>query len=210
VTDPETLARRRFRSVRRLLERRDKIGNLLAEARRRSGELHAELPQAEQRDREARGRATAEGRSKPQLEAPQIASELEDVQQRVEDLQAAATVVEQDLQTLRRDKRDPWSERQAGRVEQAKRAVFTAAGELEQAVSTLEDENALRAWITEPVGQGSVDPAGGRVTYAGAIAAALDQVRAAVDGIAAGEAAPTPAPPQGRKLLPIERPGWGR
>lgn len=210
MTDPETLARSRFRSARRLLERRDKIGRELTEARQHSGQLHRALPQAERRDREARGRATAEGRNRPPLEAAPIVAEIEDVRQRIEDLEAAAEVVEAELRELRQTNRDSWSERQARHVAQARRAVLTAAAELEAAVSTLEDENALRAWVAEPVGQGAVDPAGGRVTHAGAIAAALDQVRAAVDGIAAGEASPVPTPVRGRKLLPMERPGWGR
>jgi hypothetical protein len=208
------LGGKRWRPARRIFERREQIQRQLIEARQRSGQLHRALPHAERRDRERRGRAVAEGKSRPQLEAPQIASELEDIQQRVQDLEAAAAVVDQDLQRLRRDNRDSWSERQAGKLEQAKGDVFAAASELEAKVSAFEDELALLAWASSPVDQQSVDPAGGRLTHTGTIAAALDQVRAAVTGLAVGQDKPAPPPQREptwveKRLAARSKPGWG-
>ena len=70
-------------------------------------------------------------------------------------------------------------------------AVLAAALELEAKVSAFGDEVAVYAWAVTP-DAGTVDPHGGQTTHGGAIAAALDQLRAATEGIAAGEERPTP------------------
>jgi hypothetical protein len=169
--EAETLARGRWRPVAKALDRRDKIQRRLVEARHRSGELHAALPAAERRDREARGHAVAEGRSRPQLEAPQIISEREDLQQQIDDLQAAAEVVDRELLELRERSRENWRASCDRTVERAKAAVLKAGQELEAAVSAFEDEIALRDWAHAPVDQGSTDPMGGRLTHTGVLTA---------------------------------------
>jgi hypothetical protein len=216
VSAPEELARKRWKPAAKALAKRDEMARQLREARQRVGDLSAALPDAERRERELRGRALAEGKPVSVGEAAQVAAELEDAQQFVRDLEAASEVVERELFEARANNRDTWTQSQDRAVERARSAVFAAADELVAAVAQLEDENALRGWAAEAVPQGSVDPHGGRFTHTGVIAAALDQVRAAVAGIAAG-IAPQPEPRR-EQPGPIEKllagraradKGWG-
>jgi chromosome segregation ATPase len=178
------------------------------EARARTAELHAALPAAERSDREARARALAEGKDPPlgPGEKRRIEAELEETEQRANDLETAVQLVEQELGELRDSHRDTWTEKQGRAVEQAQQAVLEATGRLETAVQKLSDENALRGWIGEQGGQGSVDPLGGRLTRDAALSAALDQVRAAVAGLTADQEKPESTPIH---FAHTARPDWG-
>jgi chromosome segregation ATPase len=213
--DAETLARKRFKPVEKVLAKREQIARKLVEARARVGELQAALPEAEANDRAARGRAIADGRIAPrESEKERISAEIEKTQQQVDDFLAAGELVERDLSELLEANREGWSKAQEREVAQARNAVLTAVQEVAVAVEKLGAENALRAWIDPVPPEGSVDPYGGRLSHSGALGAALDQVRAAVEALASGEeyGKPPPEPEPSwveRRLAAKAKPGWG-
>jgi hypothetical protein len=212
--DPEILARRRWRQVERAAGKRDELGRRLQEARARAAELTSAQPGAEQRDREARGLSLVDGKSPPPSEAEKIARQLEGAQQDVQDFDAALGVANRRLQEVLDTNRHAWAQEQERTIEQARTEVLSALASLEQGIATLEGERALLAWLEPAPAEGSVDPHGGRHTHSGFLAAALDQVRAAVAGIAAGEESrqPDPAPEPSwleKRLVGKAKPGWG-
>jgi hypothetical protein len=99
-------------------------------------------------------------------------------------------------------------------IEQAGNGVLSALAALEEAVGKLEDERGLLAWIEPVPAEGSVDLHGGRLTHSGALAAAVDQVRSAVAGLAAGEESCRPEPEREpswveKRLAAKAKPRWG-
>ena len=184
--DAEILARKRWKPVERVAAMRDEIARKLAAARARVADLQSSHPAAKQRDREARGLALAEGKPAPPSKAKKIERELEEARSLVQDLDAAATVLQRQFQEVLGASRDAWVQSQERAIEQAGNGVLSALAALEQAVGKLEDERGLLAWIEPVPAEGSVDPYGGRLTHSGALAAAVDQVRSAVAGLALG------------------------
>jgi hypothetical protein len=148
--DPEILARRRWRQVERAAGKRDELGRRLQEARARAAELTSTQPGAEQRDREARGLALAEGKPAPHSEAEKTARELDEARSLVQDLDAAAAVVQHQFQEVLDANRESWGQAQGRAIDQAGNGVLSALAGLEKAVGKLEDERGLLAWI-EPV-----------------------------------------------------------
>ena len=214
MTDPETLARKRFRPLANTLERRDRIDRDLRDAREQAGLLTAALPAAERNDRAARGRALADGTPPPkQGKKQRLAAELAATRQRADDLEAASELIAAELLQLRQTRQEDWAGSQTEAVARARAAVLEATGKLESAVAALEDELALRSWIEAPTGETAPDPHGGRLTHTGTLTTALDQVRAAVDGLAAGETTAEPPRrepvPLTKRLLTKAKPGWG-
>ena len=194
--------------------KREEIGRKLVEARARVAELTSAHPAAEQRDREARGLALAEGKPAPSSEAKKIEREREEARSLVQDLDAAAVVVQRQFQEVLDANRESWLQVQERAIEQARNGVLSALAAFEQAVGRLEEERGLRAWLEPVPAEGAVDPHGGRLTHSGALAAAVDQVRSAVAGLAAGEESRRPEP--GREPSWVEKrvaakakPGWG-
>ena len=212
--DAETLARKRWRQVEKAVAKREDIGRKLVEARARVAELTSAHPAAEQRDREARGYALAEGKPSPSREAEQVARQLAEAQENVIDLDAAASVVARQFQNVLAANAPSWVEAQRRAIEKAGDAVMAAVASLEQSARKIEDERALLAWIAPASVEGSVDPYGGRLTYSGTLAASLEQVRAAAAGLAAGEESGQPEPGREptwveKRLAARARPGWG-
>jgi hypothetical protein len=212
--NPETLARKRWRTVGKTLDRRDRVASDLAEARQHGAALRAMLPAAERNDRLARGQAAADGKQLPrQSETERLEAELAATKQRADDLQAAAELVAAELLEVRQSNRDAWCESQAEAVERARRNLAEAADNLEAQISALENELELRRWVDEPLGEATVDPFGGRLSHTAALSQALAQVRNAVDGLAAGTQAEPPRRPEPdpvtKRLLAKARPGWG-
>jgi len=201
--DAESLARTRWKPAEKALAKREQIAGRLREARARVAELTFAHPAAVERDRQARGYALAEGMPTPQSEAEQIARELDEAQEHAKDLEAAAVLVEDQLREVRDANRESWVQSQERAIEQAGKAVLTRLEALEQEVGKLEDERGLLAWIEPVSAEGSVDPHGGRPTHTGTVAAALDQLRAAVSALAAGEE--SGKPPPGRESSWVEK-----
>ncbi len=212
--DAETLARKRWKPVEKAAAKREEIGRKLAAARARVAELQSAHPAAEQRDREARGLTVVEGKPAPPSEAKKIERELEEARSLVQDLDAAAAVVQRQFQEVLAANRESWAQAQEREIEQARSGVLSALAAFEQAVGKLEDERGLLAWIEPVPAEGSVDPYGGRLTHSGALAAAADQVRSAVVGLAAGEESRGPQPERElswveKRLAAKAKPGWG-
>jgi hypothetical protein len=212
--DAETLARRRWKPIEKAVSKREQIASKLTEARARVAELTSAHPLAEQRDREARGLPLAGGKSAPPSEADQIALELGEARRLVQDLDAAAVVVQRQFQEVLDENCELWLRTQERAIEQARNGVLSALAALERAVGKLEDERGLLAWIEPVSAEGSVDPYGGRLTHSGTLAAAVDQVRSAVAGLAAGEESRRPQPEREpswveKRLAAKAKPGWG-
>ena len=201
--DAEALARKRWKPVEKAAAKREEIGRKQATARARVAELTSAHPAAEQRDREARGLALAEGKPAPSSEAGKIARDLEEARSLVQDLDAAAAVVQRQSQELLDTNRESWLPAQERAIEQARNGVLSALAAIEQSVAKLEDERGLLAWLEPAPAEGSVDPHGGRLTHSGALAAAVEQVRSAVGGLAAGEE--SGQPPPGREPSWVEK-----
>ncbi len=91
--------------------------------------------------------------------------------------------------------------------------MLGATDKLEQQLSSRTDELALQAWVAAPVEQPLTDPHGGRLTHEGTLATALTQLRAAVEGLAAGTTPQPPAKPEPdpitKRLLAKANQGWG-
>jgi riboflavin biosynthesis pyrimidine reductase len=212
--DAETLARKRWKPIEKAVTKREQIGRKLVEARTRVAELTSAQPAALERDRQARGLAIADGKPAPPSHAEQIAHELEQAQELVRDLEAAAVVVQGQLQEVLDANRQSWVQAQQRAIEQAGDGVLSALASLEKAVSKLEEERGLLAWIEPVPAEGSVDPHGGRLTHSATVAAALDQLRAAVAALAAGEESRQPEPGREpawveKRLAAKAKPGWG-
>jgi hypothetical protein len=212
--DAETLARKRWKPVEKAAAKREEIERKLVQSRARVAELTSAHPAAEQRDREARGLALAEGKPAPPSEAEKIARNLEEARSLVQDLDAAAAVVQRRFQEVLDANRDAWLQAQERAIEQARNGVLSALAAFERAVAKLEEERGLLAWLEPVPGEGSVDPYGGRLTHSGALAAAVDQVRSAVAGLAAGEESRRPQPEREpswveKRLAAKAKPGWG-
>jgi hypothetical protein len=212
--DAETLARKRWKPVEKAAAKREEIERKLVAARARVAELQSAHPAAEQRDREARGLALAEGKPAPPSGAKRIERELEEARSLVQDLDAAVVVVQRQFQEVLDASRDSWLQTQERAIGQAGNSVLAALAALEEAVAKLEDERGLLAWIEPVPVEGSVDPYGGRLTHSGALAAAVDQVRSAVAGLAAGEESRRPEPGREpswveKRLAAKAKPGWG-
>jgi hypothetical protein len=212
--DPETFARKRWRAAEKAVARRERIAHDLAETRQLIGTLTAALPAAERNDRLARGQAVADGHQPPpQGEKDRLEAELNLAKQRSDDLQAAAELAATEILELRQANRDTWAGSQAQAVDKARGAVLEATDKLEQQVSSLTDELALQAWLAAPVEQPLADPHGGRLTHEGTLATALTQLRAAVEGLAAGTTPQPPAKPEPdpitKRLINKARPSWG-
>jgi hypothetical protein len=201
--DPETIARKRWRAAEKAVARRERIARDLAETRQLIGTRTAALPAAERADRLARGQAVADGRQPPpQGEKDRLEAELNLAKQRSDDLQAAAELAATEILELRQANRDTWAGSQAQAVDKARGAVLEAT-----------DKLALQAWVAAPVEQPLADPHGGRLTHEGTLATALTQLRAAVEGLAAGTTPKPPAKPEPdpitRRLINKARPSWG-
>ena len=212
--DPELLARKRWRTLAKILDRQDRVAADLAEARRQNGVLHAALPEAERNDRLARGQAAAAGNQPPsQSETQRLEAELAASKQRADDLQAASEVVAAELLELRQRNRDQWGRSQAETVDRARRSVAEAVASLEAKVDALEDEATLQRWVDEPRAEVTIDPHGGRLDHNLVLAEAIARLRTAVEGLAAGTQAEPPQRPEPdpvtKRLLAKARPGWG-
>jgi hypothetical protein len=212
--DVETLARRRWKPVEKAVSKREQIAGKLTEARARVAELTSAHPLAEQRDREARGLALAEGKAAPPSEAEKVARELDEARSLVQDFDSAAAVVQRQLEDVLDANRDSWAEAQGRAIGEARNGVLSALAALEQAAAKLEDERGLLAWIEPVPAEGSVDPHGGRLTHSGALAAGVDQVRTAIAALAAGEESrkPEPGPEPSwieKRLAARAQGGWG-
>jgi hypothetical protein len=210
----EALARKRWKPIEKAAAKRDEIGRKLTEARARAAELASAQPGAEQRDREARGYALVDGKQLPPSEAEKITRQLEQAQKDVEDFDAALGVANRRLQEVLDEHRQAWAQEQERTIEQARNAVLSALASLEQGVATLEEERTLLAWLEPVSDEGSVDLYGGRVTHSGVLAAAVDQVRSAVAGLADGEESRRPEPEREpswveKRLAAKAKSGWG-
>jgi hypothetical protein len=212
--DAETLARKRWKPIEKAVTKREQIGRKLVVARAHVAELTSAHPAALERDRQARGYALAEGTPAPPSHAEQIARELEQAQELVKDLDAAAVVVQGQLQEVLDANRQSWTQAQQRAIEQAADGLFSELASLEKAIATLEEERGLLAWIEPVPAEGSVDPHGGRLTHSGTVAAALDQLRAALAGLVAGEESRHPEAGREpswveKRLAAKAKPGWG-
>jgi hypothetical protein len=155
-----------------------------------------------------------DGKQPPPSEAEKIAGQLEEAQKEVQDFDAALGVANRRLQEVLDENRQAWAQEQGRTIEQARNAVLSALASLEQGVATLEEERALLAWLEPVSAEGSVDPHGGRLTHSGVLAAAVNQVRSAVAGLAAGEESRRPQPEREpswaeKRLAAKAKPGWG-
>lgn len=144
MTNPETLARRRFKPVNRILERREQIARKAIVANEETAALRDKLAQAAQADRAAHAQALATGKTIDSNEEETVRAQLNQAERRAADLAAAAQVVERELVELRAAHRDAWTQAQTDAVAQAEQ-------NLQEAQARLTDERALLTWVGERV-----------------------------------------------------------
>jgi hypothetical protein len=142
--NPEELACRRWRPVKRIVERRDALASQMTAANTQANLLRDKHAQAIQTDRAVRAQGLAAGKRVDSNEAESVRAALEHAERQAADLQTALQVVERDLVELRNAERETW---QAERVTM----LVRAEQDLQQAQERLADEQALRDWVAEPV-----------------------------------------------------------
>jgi hypothetical protein len=150
VTDPETLAGRRWKQLAPILENRDRVLGLHAEATARAAWLRERLPAMEHEAREAWARAIVAEKPLPKSdERERLADELAALREYGAALDVAVDIVSRELYELRRENQDKWRQEQARTVAQAQRVVHEEGGRKNR--QTLAEEQALLAWVDEPL-----------------------------------------------------------
>jgi hypothetical protein len=148
MTDPETLARRRWKQAAAALDTRDRIVGLHGQASSRLVWLRERLPQAEYEARVARAQAIVEGKPSPKNdEVPRLRDELVTLEDEIPALGLAVDVAGRVLWTLRRDNQAKWEQEQARTVARARRLVEEEGGRKHR--QTLAEEEALLDWIAQ-------------------------------------------------------------
>jgi len=145
---PESLAATRFRELRKLDEKVQKLSQDLAEAREVVGVLATEKAAAAQRDRQLYADALAEGKGRPaKREEEKVAAELEDTELRAEALKLAIDSALDQREKLLAANHPLWRRAAMKELSRAQRRYQDAIEELALARDGLSDEAALVAWL---------------------------------------------------------------
>lgn len=150
--NPEDIARKRWRPVRKALEEREKLVAELTQAGERLAALQSELQQAGQADREAYAAAIAAGKDEPVRKVEQLAIRIEAEQRRVDACVLAVEKVGAELDKLRAENRSAWRKEALAEIAEAHVAYEASIRLLEQHREALADEVALHGWIADGIG----------------------------------------------------------
>jgi hypothetical protein len=169
--NPEDLARERWRPAAKTVEKRNRLGEELRVTNERLVALRAELPRAEEADREAYATAIAAGdKAEPGRKAEQLAARIEADERRAEACRAAIENAENELRKLRVDNRSAWRKSTIGTIVKAHLAYQESIRRVEAAREALADEVALDGWVTDGIGASHVlDRLGGEISNTNAL-----------------------------------------
>ena len=145
---PESLAASRFRELRKLDEKIQKLSQDLAEAGAEAARIEGEKAAAAKRDRQAYADALAAGRGRPaKREEQKVAAELEDTELRAEALRLAIDSGLDERAKLLAANHPLWRRAAMKELSRAKTRYENAISELEASRDLLSDEAALVAWL---------------------------------------------------------------
>jgi hypothetical protein len=145
---PESLAASRFRELRKLDEKIQKLSQDLVEARDVVGVLTTEKAAAAQRDKQAYASALSEGKPRPaKREEEKVAAELADTELRAEALKLAIDSALDERAKLLAENHPLWRRAAMKELSRAKTRYEGAIEELAAARDGLSDEAALVAWL---------------------------------------------------------------
>jgi hypothetical protein len=164
--NPEDLARQRWRPVAKAVDKRSRLGEELRVTNERLVGLRAELPRAEEADREAHATAIAAGdKAEPGRKAEQLATRIEAEERRAEALRLAIEKTESELRKLRDENRSAGRKATFSTIAKAHLAYEESIRRVEAARDALADEVALAGWITDGIGASHVvDRLGGQIS----------------------------------------------
>jgi hypothetical protein len=163
--NPEDIARKRWRPVRKALEEREKLEAELTQAGERFAALQSELQHAEQADREAYAAAIAAGKDEPVRKVEQLAIRIEAEQRRVDACVLAVEKAGAELNKLRAENRSAWRKEALAKIAEAHSAYEQSIRLLAERRETLADEVALHGWIADGIGVSPIrDSLSGRTT----------------------------------------------
>jgi hypothetical protein len=155
--NPEDLARQRWRPVAKAAEKRSRLGDELRVTNERLVGLRAELPRAEEADREAYATAIAAGdKAEPGRKAEQLATRIEAEERRAEALRLAIEKTESELRKLRNENRSACRKSTIATIAKAQLDYQESIRRVEAAREALADEVALDGWIMDGVGASHV------------------------------------------------------
>jgi chromosome segregation ATPase len=162
---PESLASERFRELRKVDEKIQKLWKDLAEAREAVGILENERAAAAQRDKRAYATALSEGEGRPaKREEGKVAAELEESELRAEALKLAIDSMLDERSKLLEQNHPIWRLKAMRTLAAARTRYMDAIVELDAARDSLSDEAALVGWLDGGAGiTAAVDSLGGRV-----------------------------------------------
>jgi hypothetical protein len=162
---PESLAASRFRELRKLDEKVERLGRDLAEARQAGERLEAERASAKRRDQEAYAAALGQGKGRPsRREEGKVAAEQEDTELRIEALRLAVDSALDERTKLLKANHPLWRLKAMRTLASAKTRYADAIAEIEAARDSLSDEAALVGWLDGGAGiAAATDSLGGRI-----------------------------------------------
>jgi hypothetical protein len=149
MTDPETLARRRWKQLAPVLENRDRVLGLHEEANARAAWLRERLPAAVHETRLAQARRSSPGAAADKRRAGPAAGGARDARGAGSRPRSRRRHHCPRPARLRRRQQDKWHQEQARTVAQAQRVVHEEGGRKNR--ETLAEEQALLAWVDEPL-----------------------------------------------------------
>jgi hypothetical protein len=163
--NPQDLARKRWKPVRKALEEQEKLGLELTQAAERLAALQDQLQQAGQADREAYAAAIAAGKAEPVRKAEQLAIRIEAEQRRVDACVTAVENANAKLDKLRAENRSAWSKDALALIAEKHLAYEESIRRLAECREALADAVALHGWIADGIGVSPIrDALSGRTT----------------------------------------------
>lgn len=161
---PESLAASRFRELRKLDEKVQKLGRDLAEAREVVDVLTTEKAAAAQRDRQSYANAIVAGKPRPaKREEEKVIAELEDAELKAEALALAVDAALDERARLLEQNRSGWRRQSMRELARARSRYESAIAELEAARDALSGEATLITWLDSGASADAAsDPLGGR------------------------------------------------
>jgi hypothetical protein len=150
--NPLDLARRRWRPLRKALEKREQLELELTQAGERLAALQGELQQAAHEDRDAYAAAIAAGKDEPARKTEQLAVRIEAEQRRVDACVRAVENANAAVDKLRAENRTAWRKDVLAKVAEAHGAYEASIREVERRREALADEVGLAGWLSDGIG----------------------------------------------------------
>ena len=165
--NPQDLARKRWKPVRKALEKCEELGLELSQVGERIAALQGELSQAQDADREAYAEAIAAGRDEPVRKAEQLAIRIEAEQRRFDACVTAVENANARLDKLRAENRSAWRKDALAGIAKTHSAYEESIRRLAECREALAAEVALHGWVADGIGVSPItDSLSGRTTTA--------------------------------------------